>query len=131
MTYTVKGSGPGLLLAHFLTLMATGDPALERLSPAELADSVAGLAEFVPTGTPEQVRLVEEVDTTAELAGIGVPTLVVAATLDRLASPELSRELAAGIPGAELVEVESGHLVAAEAPEQWGAAVRGFLDRHR
>ncbi|RKS05120.1 pimeloyl-ACP methyl ester carboxylesterase [Nocardiopsis sp. Huas11] len=119
------------LLARFLTLMAAGDPALEGLSPAELADSVAGLAEFVPEGTPEQVRLVERVDTTAELAGIGVPTLVVAATLDRLASPELSRELAAGIPGAELVEIESGHLVAAEAPEPWGAAVREFLDRHR
>jgi pimeloyl-ACP methyl ester carboxylesterase len=118
------------LLAHFLTLMATGDPALERLSPEELTASLAALAEFVPEGTPEQVRLVEQVDTTAELAGIRVPTLVVAATLDRLASPVLSRELAAGIPGAELVEVESGHLIAAEAPEQWGAAVRDFLDRH-
>ncbi len=70
-------------------------------------------------------------DTTGELADISVPTLVVAATLDRLASLELSRELAAGIPGAELVEVESGHLVSAEAPEAWRAAVRDFLDRHR
>jgi pimeloyl-ACP methyl ester carboxylesterase len=118
------------LLAHFLTLMATGDPALERLGPEELTASLAALAEFIPEGTPEQVRLVEQVDTTAELAGIRVPTLVVAATLDRLASPARSRELAAGIPGAELVEVESGHLIAAEAPEQWGAAVRDFLDRH-
>lgn len=119
------------LVARFLTLMAAGDPELERLSPSELAAAVAGLAEFVPEGAPEQVRLVEEVDTTAELAGIGVPTLVVAAALDRLAPPALSRELAAGIPGAELVEIECGHLVAAEAPEQWGAAVREFLDRHR
>ena len=118
------------LLARFLTLVAAGGPALEALSPRRLEDSVAWLAGFIPEGTPEQVDLVAASDTTAELAGISVPTLVVAATLDRLASPELSRELAAGIPGAELVEVESGHLVSAEAPEAWRAAVRAFLDRN-
>ena len=118
------------LLARFVTLLGPGDPALEALSPAELEDSVASLSGLVPEGTPEQVDLVAAVDTTEELAGIAVPTLVVAATLDRLASPARSRELAAGIPGAELVEVESGHLVAAEAPEAWRAAVRTFLDQH-
>uniref|UniRef100_UPI000477AC0C alpha/beta fold hydrolase n=1 Tax=Nocardiopsis halotolerans TaxID=124252 RepID=UPI000477AC0C len=107
------------LLARFLTLMATGTPALEALTPDELEESVAALAGFVPEGTPEQVDLITRVDTRDELAGIAVPTLVVAATLDRLATPALSRELADGIPGAELVEVEAGHLVAAEAPEQW------------
>lgn len=118
------------LLARFLMLSATGAPALEAMSAAELEESVAQLAGFVPEGTPEQVALVASADTTAELAGTSVPTLVVAATLDRLATPELSRELAAGIPGAELAEVESGHLVAAEAPDAWRAAVRDFLDRH-
>ncbi|GAA1090405.1 alpha/beta fold hydrolase [Nocardiopsis metallicus] len=119
------------LLARFLTLVAAGDPALEAMSPGELEGSVAWLADFIPEGTPEQVDLVIAADTTGELADVSVPTLVVAAVLDRLASPELSRELAAGIPGAELVEVESGHLVSAEAPEAWRAAIRDFLDRHR
>ncbi|MGW5878966.1 alpha/beta fold hydrolase [Nocardiopsis terrae] len=118
------------LLARFLTLVAAGDPALEAMSPAELEDSVAWLADFVPEGAPEQVDLVAASDTTGELADIAVPTLVVAASLDRLASPARSRELAEGIPGAELVEVESGHLIAAEAPKAWLAAVRSFLDQH-
>ncbi|MFD6951492.1 alpha/beta hydrolase [Nocardiopsis sp. TSRI0078] len=118
------------LLARFLLLVAQGTPSLESMEVAELERAVADLAAFVPEGSPEQVDLVAAVDTRAELSGITVPALVVAATLDRLASPELSRELAAGIPGAELVEVESGHLIAAEAPEQWRATVRDFLDRH-
>lgn len=118
------------LLARFLTLMATGAPALEALSPDELEKAVAELAVSVPAGTPEQVDLVAGVDNRADLARITVPTLVVATTLDPLVSPALSRELAAGIPGAELVEVEAGHLVAAEAPQRWLDLVRAFLDRH-
>ncbi|WP_160051716.1 alpha/beta fold hydrolase [Nocardiopsis sp. FR26] len=117
-------------LARFLLTVAHGTPALEAMGPDELERAVADLAASVPEGSPEQVDLVASVDTRADLAGISVPTLVVAATLDRLAGPALSREMAAGIPGAELVEVESGHLVAAEAPEAWRAAVRAFLDRH-
>ncbi|MFL1426747.1 MULTISPECIES: alpha/beta fold hydrolase [unclassified Nocardiopsis] len=117
-------------LARFNLSVAFGAPALEALSAEELEETVRAVAGSVPAGTPEQVDLVERVDTRGDLPGISVPTLVVAAALDRLASPELSRALAAGIPGAELVEVDSGHLVAAEAPEEWGKAVREFLDRH-
>ncbi|GAA5175626.1 alpha/beta hydrolase [Pseudonocardia eucalypti] len=115
------------LLARFLTLVATGERHLEARTPDELSDAVTALAEFIPAGSPEQVDLVDSVDTRAELPGIRVPTQVIAATLDLLAPPALSRELAGAIPGARLVEIDAGHLVGEEAPVEWLAAIRSFL----
>jgi len=115
------------LLAKFLTLVATGGTHLESLTPEQLERAVDGLAAFIPDGSPEQVGLVAQVDTRAELAAITVPTLVVATTLDGLASPALSRELADGIPGAELVEIEAGHNIGVEARDEWLAAINKFL----
>jgi pimeloyl-ACP methyl ester carboxylesterase len=115
------------LLAKFLTLVATGHKHLESLTPEQLAQAVDGLAAFIPEGSPEQVGLVAQVDTRAELAAIAVPTLVVATTLDGLASPTLSRELADGIPGARLVEIEAGHNIGVEARDQWLGAIKKFL----
>ena len=117
------------LLAKFLTLVATGGKHLDSLTPEQLDAAVAGLAAFIPDGSPEHVGLVADVDTRAELAAISVPTLVVATTLDGLASPRLSRELADGIPGAELVEIEAGHNIAVEARDEWLAAITKFLGR--
>jgi pimeloyl-ACP methyl ester carboxylesterase len=116
------------LLAKFLLLTAGGRQ-VGSLTPEQLETAVDELAAFVPDGSPEQVDLVARVDTRAELASITVPALVVATTLDGLASPALARELAAGIPGAELVEVEAGHNIGAEARGAWLAAIEKFLGR--
>jgi pimeloyl-ACP methyl ester carboxylesterase len=117
------------LTARFLTLVATGGSTLDALEPAALDAAVAGLAAFLPPGSPEQVDLVTSIDTRAELARIAVPTLVVTTTEDSLTTVPLSRELAAGIPGAELVEVAAGHGIGAEARDEWLAAIRTFLAR--
>ncbi len=69
------------------------------------------------------------VDTRADLPRITAPTLVVATTEDGLATPEHSRQLADGIPGAELVEIAAGHSIAAEARDDWLAAIRSLLAR--
>ncbi|MHA6629687.1 alpha/beta fold hydrolase [Pseudonocardia sichuanensis] len=121
--------GDRRLLARFLTLVGTGERHLNALTPDAVEASVAGLADFIPAGSPEHVDLVTSVDTRAELPRISVPTLVVATTEDGLAGPNLSRELAAGIPGAELVEIAAGHGVAVEARDEWLAAIRSFLAR--
>lgn len=119
--------GDRKLLAKFLTFAATGEKHLNALSPAELEAAIDGLAGFIPEGSPEHVGLVANVDTRAELAGISVPTLVIATTLDGLAPPAHSRELAAGIPGADLVEIEAGHGIGVEARDEWLSAIQKFL----
>lgn len=120
-------SGDRRLLAKYLMVMGSGERALNALSPAELDAALDGLAAFVPEGTPEHVDLVSSVDTRAELAGISVPTLVIATLADGLASPALSAELAAGIPGAQFAEIDAGHNIGAEAREQWLETIQKFL----
>lgn len=126
---TLLDSEDRALLARFLTLLGTGATHLNRLGPADLDAAVAGLAEVAAAGSPEQVDLVAHVDTRAELPRIAVPALVVATAEDGLAGPNLSRELAAGIPEAELVEIAAGHSPGVEAPDAWLAAVLPFLAR--
>jgi pimeloyl-ACP methyl ester carboxylesterase len=123
------GGDDPLLLARFLVLTATGAPHLDAMAPAELDAAIVGFAGSVPPGTPEHVELAARVDVQDELARISVPTLVVATTEDGLTAPGLSRELASGIPGAELVEVAAGHGITVEAPVEWLAAIRSFLPR--
>jgi len=66
-------------------------------------------------------------DELADLAALSLPVLVVVGELD---APFLapSRAMAATIPGARLVVVpQAGHSPQFEAPEEWIAAVDGFL----
>lgn len=120
-------TGDRRLLAKFLTFAGSGEHAVNALSQDELDASLTALAGFVQDGTPEQVDLVAAVDTRAELAGISVPTLVIATTGDFLASPVLSRELADGIPGARLAEVAAGHNIGVEAGPEWLRLIQKFL----
>ena len=62
------------------------------------------------------------------LASIAAPVLVVAGERDGFTPPELSRAMAAAIPGADLLEVESGsHTAPLERPDLVGRAVGEFL----
>jgi 3-oxoadipate enol-lactonase len=70
-------------------------------------------------------------DPRSDLANIKVPTLVIAGADDRLTPPDVARELASEIPGAELVIVpDAGHLVNIEQPEPFNAALLAFLGKH-
>ncbi|GAA1926798.1 alpha/beta hydrolase [Nocardioides lentus] len=60
----------------------------------------------------------------------GVPTVVVGATKDRMTPIRLSRRLAEGVPGAELVECEgAGHLVILEQHERVDEALATLVER--
>jgi 3-oxoadipate enol-lactonase len=64
------------------------------------------------------------------LTSVGVPTLVLVGGEDAATTPADSRELAATIPGAELVILAgAGHMSCWEDPAGFNAAVRNFLDR--
>ncbi|MDZ5456326.1 3-oxoadipate enol-lactonase [Azohydromonas lata] len=76
---------------------------------------------------------IRDVDTTARLPGIGVPTLVIGGELDQGTPPEMAYTLARAIPGARLVVLrEASHLSVLEQPaafmqalDDWLASLRG------
>ncbi|MCC3771276.1 alpha/beta fold hydrolase [Streptomyces sp. UNOC14_S4] len=84
----------------------------------------------IPAGAAEQAAVVQNTDVTADLAGISVPTLVIAPTLDALVPPGNSRVLADAVPGAEYAELSTGHVVMAERPKEWQGLILSFLRRH-
>ncbi|MEU6229862.1 alpha/beta fold hydrolase [Streptomyces sp. NPDC047042] len=80
-----------------------------------------------PPALQPHIDLAASLDATGDLAGITVPTLVVATTADSLVLPAGSRALAAGIRGARYTEIDSDHVVMVERPEEWLKPVLGFL----
>jgi pimeloyl-ACP methyl ester carboxylesterase len=70
-------------------------------------------------------------DRAAPIEKISVPTLVVAGEEDTVYPPELAREMARRIPGAELVMLErTGHLANLEQPERFNEILLKFLKKH-
>jgi pimeloyl-ACP methyl ester carboxylesterase len=66
----------------------------------------------------QQQAIMTRVDSRPLLPLIGCPTLVLVGAEDAATPPELSEEMAAGIPGAKLVKVPGcGHLSTMERPE--------------
>ena len=66
-----------------------------------------------------------------QLGGITKPTLVMTGEYDRTCTPRAARELAAGIPGGELVILpDAGHMTYVEQPEIVLPAMRDFFTRH-
>ena len=105
-------------------LMAFSPPFLSSLGP----DGLARLRTAKPApGTRQQIELALRVDLRDRLPLIKAPTLVVGCTLDYLVPVEHSRALHAAIPGSRYVELESGHVVFLERPEEIVALLREFL----
>jgi pimeloyl-ACP methyl ester carboxylesterase len=76
----------------------------------------------------QQEAIVVRADSRPDLAGVRVPTLVLCGRDDAITPLDGHEEMAAGIPGAELVVLDDcGHLSTWERPEQVTAALRGWL----
>jgi len=91
----------------------------------QLVESVAALHKdsYVKT-----IEVSTFYDRSAALDAIRVPTLLVYGGDDRLNRPELGREIAAQVVGAQFVEIpDAGHLCNIEAPEEFNEAVLSFL----
>ena len=122
-----------------------------RIGPLDLGKSMAEIAaQLIPTmgsnsrlaekimaGVPPEtyrkaVRLLTTFDRRKELAAIKVPTLLVAGSEDKTAPPAVMEKMASKIPGAEYVLLEHcGHLGPMDRPEEFNAALLGFLQRHK
>ena len=78
-----------------------------------------------------QLHAIEVHDTTARLAKITTPTLVLAGESDILIPTGLSRRLCEGISGAEWAVSKGGHAFLWEHPKPFNAALLGFIGKRR
>lgn len=63
------------------------------------------------------------------VSGLDLPSLCIAGSYDKSTPPDLVRETAQAIPGAEFVLLRrAGHLPCVDHPEAHGAAIAGFMD---
>lgn len=98
----------------------TGEPR-SRYEELRLAADPAGLA--------ATWRMLAGLDLDADLAAIRCPTLVVAGRQDAARPPEHVAGVAARIAGAELLVLETGHVMAIDTPELVASTLRDFLAR--
>ena len=115
-------------LARFALLSCMSPADLADLEPADLDAPVAKTRSAISPGTVDHFDLVSRVDVRTDLAKVSAPTLVLAPTGDRLVLPESSYRLAAGIPGARLIELPgAAHVLNAADRATWLRHVREFL----
>jgi pimeloyl-ACP methyl ester carboxylesterase len=99
-----------------------GDPSAREL--VRLMAEETGPEAFIR----QQQAIMGRVDSRPGLGAIDRPTLVLVGDCDQLTPPELSAEIAGGIPGARLVVVAgSGHLTPLDQPEEVTKALVEWL----
>jgi aminoacrylate hydrolase len=102
----------------------------------EMREWISGLEQRLGDDPPDERAYRRQLDFCAahdavrRLGEIAVPALVVVGTHDPLTSPELARELAGLIPGAEYRECEgASHALIWERGELFAELVEGLVDR--
>ncbi len=135
------GSGPRLPVSPKLLALLQTDPALatERIvagfygpeTPERTrARSLAALRACGPGVLLGDFEACAAYDLTAALPAIQPPALVLCGASDRMVSPALSAELAAGLPDSRLVTLPgAGHMVMVEQPAQVTKIFAEFLER--
>ena len=102
-------------------LAQPADPAIR----SEVVETMAAIDPAAYRIGAEAVWLADQRDRVAE---IHVPTLVLCGALDVVTPPALSDALAAMVPGAKSMVIGgAGHLSNIERPEEFNAALDGFL----
>ena len=111
-------------------LIAEPPALLSDHAPEELRTRVHGwIAEQPPKAIAAALLgMAERPDSTADLATIDVPTLVLTSTGDRMIAPQISAEMAGLIPRGRLETIEGvGHLSNLEGAEAFDAALVDHL----
>ncbi|MBI2237859.1 MAG: alpha/beta fold hydrolase [Actinobacteria bacterium] len=113
-------------------LVESPPPLLSDRAPAGLWALVRGLiadqsAEAVAAAA---LGMAERPDSTGDLAGIDVPTLVVTSSWDTLIPPDVSSPMASEVPDATLAVIErAGHLSNLESAEEFNRLLEEHLER--
>ena len=135
-TFAVHPDGPGIYarsLAASTDLRALAEARVDfLLAPGALDDVRSEVIETMAAIDPAAYRIGAEAvwlaDQSDRAAAIDVPTLVIVGEADRPTPPELSRELAALIPGAELATIPgAGHISNLERPAEFDRLVEEFI----
>lgn len=84
-----------------------------------------------PASLAASWRMLADLDLDESLAAISCPTLVVAGERDKVRYPARVAEVARKIPGASLVTLDTGHVMAVDTPELMVATLSRFLTEHR
>ncbi|MHB8597001.1 MAG: alpha/beta fold hydrolase [Ktedonobacteraceae bacterium] len=93
----------------------------------------ARVRQMIYAATPQGIAaasrgMAQRADSTSALVTITCPTLVIVGEEDKLTPPQVARDYAAQIPGAQFVSIAlAGHLSNLEQPEAFLQAVSGFL----
>lgn len=120
------------LRAEGNVLVEAPPPLLSETAPPELVERVRGWIADQDAGAIAAAALgmAERADSTPDLAGIDVPTLVITSEQDRLIPPGVSSPMGEQIPGARLeVLAGAGHLSNLEASERFTELLREHLRR--
>ncbi|GAA4030727.1 alpha/beta hydrolase [Streptomyces sp. NBC_01352] len=113
------------LYSHYISLLLFTPGFLADLDEETFTSSVGGIE--VSEGTLRQIELGLDVDIRDLLPRVTAPTLVVGCRHDQLVPVQHSRELHEAIADSTYLEIESGHLVPAEAPDELVDAIQKFL----
>jgi 3-oxoadipate enol-lactonase len=143
VTFAPRGDGALPVSADYLRLSqesaqsSSAKRALRQqfFSPAFAAEHVddieALMDQVLVTRTPEQRarrrQTVLGAETASRLGKLRARTLVISAAEDRIVDAKYSRELAAAIPGAQLIVLPGiGHATTLQAPRQLSDVIRNF-----
>jgi 3-oxoadipate enol-lactonase len=129
---------PGSWLERAATVRAEGVEAVadgvlgrwftDAVDPGLRARMREMLVATPPAGYAAATEVVAHLDLRPDLAAVAAPTLVVSGAEDPACPPDVGRALAAGIPGAEFVELEAAaHLGNLERPDAVTALIRAHL----
>ena len=102
-----------------------GQETVDRMVAALFVEGEEGPAG--PEVLLAQLDAIDKHDVLADLAQVSCPTLVIGAKMDMMVPGFASEEIAAAIPGAELVMMETGHGCGVEEMEAFNEAVSRFL----
>jgi 3-oxoadipate enol-lactonase len=100
---------------------------LRNSDPVLFQGLVDMLLEQDPASYAAACGAVRDADFSEAIAGIEVPTLVIAGTYDSPTPPGAAHALASAIPGAHYATVSAAHVSPIEAPRQYADALVGFI----
>jgi len=115
-------------MAEYYAVMG---PLYSRRHDPAAAGTVRGRAAYSPEPLNRAFGpggVLRSFDLRAEIAGITVPTLVLAGRHDWICPPEFSEEIHRLVPGSRLrVFEDSSHSIRADEPDALNAAIRSFV----